>query len=51
VGVLNVHRRIQLHYGMQYGLSFESEEGVGTTAIITLPWQENNGEGGLHNEE
>ena len=39
VGILNVHQRIQLHYGDEYGLSFESEEGVGTTACIYLPIQ------------
>ncbi len=37
VGVLNVHRRIQLYYGTEYGLSFESEENAGTTVIIRLP--------------
>jgi len=37
VGVLNVHRRIRLYYGQDYGLSFESEIGVGTTAYIYLP--------------
>ena len=43
VGVLNVHQRIQLHYGEQYGLSFESAEGVGTTACIYLPDQTGEG--------
>ncbi len=37
VGVLNVHRRIRLHYGGEYGLSFESAEGEGTTVSIHLP--------------
>ena len=45
VGVLNVHRRIQLHYGMAYGLSFESEVGVGTTVTITLPLEREDIEG------
>ena len=39
VGVLNVHRRIQLHYGPEYGLSFESQEGLGTTATIRIPYR------------
>lgn len=37
VGVLNVHRRIRLHYGGEYGLSFESRVGEGTTVSIHLP--------------
>jgi len=37
VGVLNVHRRIRLYYGQDYGLSFESEIDIGTTAYIYLP--------------
>ncbi len=37
VGVLNVHRRIRLYYGIEYGLSFESEKGRGTTVTIHLP--------------
>lgn len=40
VGVLNVHRRIQLHYGIEYGLSFESTVGEGTTVKIYLPLPE-----------
>ena len=43
VGVLNVHQRIQLHYGEEYGLSFESKEGVGTTVSIYLPDQTGEG--------
>lgn len=37
VGVLNVHQRIQLYYGPEYGLSFESKTGCGTIASISLP--------------
>lgn len=37
VGVYNVHSRIRLYYGEEYGLRFESTLGVGTTAIITIP--------------
>lgn len=40
VGVLNVHRRIRLYYGGEYGLSFESEEGKGTCVSIHLPLPE-----------
>jgi len=37
VGVLNVHKRIQLSYGTEYGLSFQSELGRGTSVSIYLP--------------
>ena len=40
VGVLNVHERIQLYYGKEYGLKFHSEEGFGTTVEIHIPWEE-----------
>jgi two-component system sensor histidine kinase YesM len=41
IGVRNVHERIQLYYGPEYGLQFESSPGLGTTVRIWLP---------LHNE-
>ncbi|GGI46557.1 histidine kinase [Paenibacillus marchantiophytorum] len=37
VGLINVHRRIQLIYGAPYGLVVQSQERVGTTMTITLP--------------
>jgi two-component system sensor histidine kinase YesM len=37
VGVCNVQERIRLCFGGEYGLSFESAPGEGTTATITLP--------------
>ncbi len=39
VGVLNVHRRIQLYYGMEYGLQYESTPMLGTTVSIVLPFE------------
>lgn len=36
-GVQNVHRRIKLYYGEEYGLSYESSENSGTTATLVLP--------------
>lgn len=36
-GVKNIHERIQLNYGMKYGLSYQSEPGKGTTVTITIP--------------
>ncbi len=37
VGVYNVQTRIQLFYGAEYGLRFESTFGEGTTVTILLP--------------
>lgn len=38
IGISNVHKRIQYEYGEAYGLSFQSEPGVYTTATVTLPY-------------
>ena len=37
IGVRNVHRRIQLTFGAQYGLTILSEPDEGTTVQIRLP--------------
>jgi two-component system sensor histidine kinase YesM len=37
IGVSNVNQRIRLYFGEQYGITFESELGQGTTANIWLP--------------
>jgi two-component system, sensor histidine kinase YesM len=37
IGVSNVNQRIQLYFGEQYGIAFESELGQGTIANIWLP--------------
>jgi two-component system sensor histidine kinase YesM len=37
VGVRNVNKRIQLMFGKDYGLRYESERDVGTTVYISLP--------------
>lgn len=39
VGVYNVHRRIQLYYGKEYGINYISSMGMGTIASIYLPYQ------------
>lgn len=36
-GVQNVHHRIQLYYGEQYGLVFESRVGEGTRVTLRIP--------------
>lgn len=37
VGLINVHTRIQLMFGVRYGLTVESEPDEGTTVTIHLP--------------
>ncbi|WGX77289.1 histidine kinase [Paraclostridium bifermentans] len=37
VGVINVHERIQLNYGQDYGLKIDSLEGKGTKITFILP--------------
>lgn len=37
VGVYNVQKRLQLHYGADYGITYRSEPGIGTTATIIIP--------------
>ncbi|AFC28239.1 multi-sensor signal transduction histidine kinase [Paenibacillus mucilaginosus 3016] len=36
-GLLNVHQRIRLHYGSPYGVSIESEYGVGSCISVRIP--------------
>lgn len=52
VGVKNVHERIQLYYGSDYGLEIESELESGTCVKIWMPLIYNDGQGGgLKSEE
>lgn len=37
IGVINVHQRIQLSFGKQYGLLIESEPDEGTRVRIRIP--------------
>lgn len=36
-GLKNIHERIQLVYGEEFGLAFESEPGKGTTVSVRIP--------------
>lgn len=36
-GLRNVHQRIQLHYGIDYGLELTSGKEIGTTVTVRLP--------------
>lgn len=38
-GIYNVNERIRLYYGSEYGLSYESEAGSFTKAVLTIPAQ------------
>ena len=38
IGVRNVNERIQLRFGKEYGIFYESEEGKGTTVTYVLPY-------------
>ena len=36
-GVTNVHRRIQMYFGEEYGVKILSDEGIGTAVMIRTP--------------
>ncbi len=36
-GIRNVHKRIQLHYGSEYGIRYARRDGGGTVATVELP--------------
>lgn len=42
LGLENVHKRLQLHYGKGCGLSIDSIPGAYTCVTIRLPWDQNN---------
>ena len=39
IAVYNTHRRLQILYGSKYGLSYSSEQGIGTEVQIRIPAQ------------
>lgn len=43
VGLKNVHERLKLYYGSQYGVKIISESGVGTEVILRMPAIKNSG--------
>lgn len=40
IGIRNVHQRIKLYYGENYGLSIMSREGDGTIVRLIFPYTE-----------
>lgn len=44
IGLLNVHQRLKLYYGEQYGIKISSVLNAGTKVIIMLPVQTGGGE-------
>ena len=47
IGIINVHQRIRNLFGSEYGVSIESNKGVGTTVKLHMPILEDESEGGL----
>lgn len=43
IGIINVHRRIQLVYGKKYGVQIKSQLNKGTIITLTIPIREGNG--------
>ncbi len=37
IGLSNVHDRVRLYFGGQYGISIQSDKGVGTSVQLTMP--------------
>lgn len=37
IGLMNVNRRIRLHFGMEYGIRIDSREGEGTQVKVRIP--------------
>ncbi|MDL2257700.1 sensor histidine kinase [Eubacteriales bacterium OttesenSCG-928-K08] len=44
IGLANVHRRLRLYFGNQYGLQIESKVGEGTTVYARMPFKPKQGE-------
>lgn len=51
IGLQNVHNRITLHHGPDYGVEFESHEGVGTKVTLHLPLIRNREEKHEHDDQ
>jgi sensor histidine kinase YesM len=38
IGLVNIHKRIQLYFGEEYGLTVKSWEGIGTVVTVNYPF-------------
>ncbi|MFC5529204.1 sensor histidine kinase [Cohnella yongneupensis] len=47
IGLRNVHERLKLRFGEGYGISIDSEPGIGTNVTVRIPIEQANG--GKHN--
>lgn len=45
IGIMNVQNRIKINFGEKYGLTVESETGIGTSVTMKLPVMEQTGRG------
>ncbi len=45
IGIMNVQNRIRINFGGEYGLTVESEAGIGTSVTMKLPVMEKTGRG------
>jgi two-component system, sensor histidine kinase YesM len=43
IGIFNVHKRIRLFFGAEYGLSIDSHPAAGTIVQLTVPRARNAG--------
>lgn len=48
IGLQNIHQRIQLYYGTEYGISLNSAPQKGTAVTICLPYQEETNDSMYH---
>lgn len=42
IGLKNINQRLELVYKDQYQFLIESQEGIGTTIVIEIPWGQEN---------
>jgi two-component system sensor histidine kinase YesM len=38
IGIKNIEERIQLNFGKEYGLHYDSKIGIGTKVVVALPY-------------